>query len=343
MTWYMELGKATQTLVNYVLRVKKGEDVLVFGDDLSDETVVKSTAAAAYAAGATPTIVLFETRKRSFVEPPRPFAAAMMNSDVVVELEDRCILYTEAQVKAEKGYRAYVCLNGVDAETMVRTFAWVNYEKMVEFGDKLAELTNKADEIRMTSPSGTDFTAKIGGREFENWGSTADKRQVIMMGGQTGGSPIEDSENGVLAIDSYISPPPSRITTPVKLKVEKGVIKEISGGAEADTLRKSLAAFRDPNMYRIAHISYGYHPMAQLTGGICEAERLWGGQNIGWGTQGPLLRPDLNGEFGYKAATHCDGIISNVSVYLDGELVEKEGKYIHPELVKIAKEMGVEQ
>ena len=346
LTWYIELGKAADTLVNYVLAVKEGEDVLIYGDDIVDEAVLKATAAAVKTAGATPTIVVYETRERSFSEPPKPLAAAMMDSDVTVEFSAKAILYTQAQTDALKRNRAYICLTSLDREAMVRTIGWVNYEKMVEMGERLAELTNKADEIRVTSPSGTDFSAKIGGRIFENFGGTAKKRKVIMLGGQTGGSPIEETENGVLAFDGNVWPPDeikSNIRTPIRCKVEKGVITEISGGVEAEILRKFLAGFNDPNMYRIAHFCYGYHPLARVTGDISEVERVWGCFQVGWGTQGPLLRPDLGGQYGWRAASHDDGIILKASIYLDGEPVQKDGKFVHPELLDIIKEMGVEQ
>jgi leucyl aminopeptidase (aminopeptidase T) len=346
LTWYIELGKAADTLVNYVLKVKKDEDVLIYGDDIVDAAVLNATAAAVKSAGATPTIVIHETREISFTEPPKPLAAAMMDSDVTVEFSARAILYTQAQTNALKRNRAYICLTSLDREAMVRTLGWVNYPKMVELGDKLAEMTTEADEIKVTSPSGTNFTAKIGGRKFENFGSTADKRKVIMLGGQTGGSPIEETENGILAFDGNVWPPDeikSNIRTPIKCKVDKGVITEISGGVEADILRRYLASFKDGNMYRIAHICFGYHPKARVTGDISEVERVWGCFQVGWGSQGPLLRPDLGGAFGWRAASHDDGIILKASICLDGEPVQKDGKFVHPELLGFIKEMGVEQ
>jgi leucyl aminopeptidase (aminopeptidase T) len=139
----MELGKAADTLVNYVLRVKKDEDVLVYGDDIVDFEVLKATAAAVKCAGATPTIVIHETREISFTEPPKPLAAAMMDSDVTVEFSARAILYTQGQTNALKRNRAYICLTSLDREAMVRTLGWVNYPKMVELGDKLAAITCK--------------------------------------------------------------------------------------------------------------------------------------------------------------------------------------------------------
>jgi leucyl aminopeptidase (aminopeptidase T) len=342
----MELDKAARTLVNYVMGVKKGEDVLICGDTTNDEAVLKATAAAVYSVGATPTIVVTETRERAFAEPPKPLAAAMMDADVLIEFTTKAILYTKAQVNALKRNRAYICLTSLDRAAMVRTLGWVNYPKMVEMGEKLAELTNKAKEIRVSSPSGTDFTGKIAGRIWANFGGTSEKRQIIMLGGQTGGTCLEETENGVLAFDGNIWPPDeikSNIRTPVKFNVEKGIIKDISGGSEADILKRYLGGFNDPNMYRIAHLCYGYHPNALVTGDISEVERVWGCFQVGFGRQGPLLRPDLGGKFGWDAASHDDGIILKATISLDGEAVQKDGKFVHPELVKIIKDWGIEQ
>jgi leucyl aminopeptidase (aminopeptidase T) len=343
LSMYMELAKAAHTLVNDVLLIKKGEDVLIWGDTACDEAVCKATASAAYTAGATPCIVLFQTKANPMEEPPKPLAAAMMNADVTIEYAMQYLLYTKAQVDAlNQRNRAYICLTGCDTEGMVRTIAMVNYKKMIQLGDKLAELTGKADEIRITSPAGTDFTGKIGGRPVENYGSTADKRKYIMLGGQTGWACLENSQDGTLVFDGNLWPPDevrANIRTPIKLKVAKGVIKEISGGIEADIFKKWMTSFNDENMYRIAHICYGYNPGARITGNIAEVERVFGVVQVGWGTQGPLIRPDLGGKPGWRAAAHCDGIMLNPSVYLDGETIEEKGRYVHPDLARIVKEM----
>jgi len=187
------------------------------------------------------------------------------------------LLYTKAQIEAlNKRNRAYICLTGCDTEGMVRTIGMVNYKKMIELGDKLGELTGKADEIRITSPAGTNFTGKIGGRPVENYGSTADKRKYVMLGGQTGWACLEESQNGTLAFDGNLWPPDevrANIRTPIKLKVARGIIKEISGGIEADIFRKWMTSFKDENMYRIARICYGYNPGARITGNIAEVAK----------------------------------------------------------------------
>jgi leucyl aminopeptidase (aminopeptidase T) len=41
------------------------------------------------------------------------------------------------------------------------------------------------------------------------------------------------------------------------------------------------------------------------------------------------------------AAAHTDGSILNPSIYLDGVAIEKEGRYVHPELVEICRRLNV--
>ena len=57
---------------------------------------------------------------------------------------------------------------------------------------------------------------------------------------------------------------------------------------------------------------------------------------VGIGTKGAWI----GGEH-WVAAAHTDGSILNPSIYLDGVAIEEEGTYVHPELVRICRELGV--
>ena len=47
----------------------------------------------------------------------------------------------------------------------------------------------------------------------------------------------------------------------------------------------------DPNMFRLAHVSYGFNPGAKLTGNMVEDERIWECTEWGIGYVGPRLIP----------------------------------------------------
>ena len=65
--------------------------------------------------------------------------------------------------------------------------------------------------------------------------------------------------------------------------VEEGRIKKIRGKYEARVFESWLKSFKDPNMFNIAHVSYGCNPGAKFTGNILEGERVWGAVEWGFG------------------------------------------------------------
>ena len=125
------------------------------------------------------------------------------------------------------------------------------------------------------------------------------------------------------------------LNSPVILDIEKGYIKKVRGGADAQKFEAWLASFNDPLMYRMAHVCYGYHPNAALCGNCVEDERIWGSTE--WGI-GYLPAADCPPD-GVKAASHCDGICLNTSVWLDGVQVQDCGRVVHPDLVEMAEKL----
>ena len=113
------------------------------------------------------------------------------------------------------------------------------------------------------------------------------------MTGQIGWAPIEDTINGTIVFDGSFSGGGEAelgvLKTPVRLTVEKGVIKDVQGGAEAKFIAKWLASFNDERMYQMAHISYGFNPGSG--DGLCtEDERVWGCTEWGIGYQVPCSK-----------------------------------------------------
>ncbi|MBO3804355.1 MAG: aminopeptidase, partial [Candidatus Brockarchaeota archaeon] len=94
--------------------------------------------------------------------------------------------------------------------------------------------------------------------------------------------------------------------------------------------------FEDPNMFMLAHVCYGLHPRAELSGTTIEDERVWGCTVWGIGNVGPMFLPPN----GRSAKSHTDGICLNSSVYLDGVQLFNEGFAVHPELRDLARKLG---
>ncbi len=335
-----ELAGAARKLVEQVMLAKPGENVVITADTSTDWRVVEATAKAAYAAEAVPTVIWYETRPTAVVEPPAPVAGAVARADVWIEFAYAYILHTPAFKTAMAAGARYICLTGMDAEMMVKTIGRVNYPKLLALGERLRQLIEAADEVRVTSPGGTDLVGYNRGRKVRQSGKLAEiKGDPIMLGGQVSWCPVEETINGKLVFDGALWPPAELglLRNSVALTVKEGVVTKIEGGIEAQTFERWLKSFNDEKMFWVAHWSPGFNPgVTRPTGRIVEDERVFGCIEMGLGSQGAQIK----GKF-WSAASHTDGIVLNPSIYLDGVAIEQEGVYVHPDLVQACRELGV--
>ncbi len=335
-----EVARAARKLVEEVMLVKPGENVLVTVDTAGDRRVAEAVAEAAYAAGAVPTLVVYHTSPTAVVEPPAPVAGAAARAQVWIELAVAYVLHTDAYRNALAAGCRYICLAGMDVDMLVRCVGRVDYPAMLALGETLRRLVASADEVRVTSPAGTDLIGYNRGRKVRHSGKLADTPgEPIMLGGQISWCPVEETIEGKLVFDGALWPPTElgKLSSPVELTVSRGVITDIRGGAEAQVFKRWLESFRDPDMYRIAHYSLGFNPgVTRPTGRIVEDERVFGCMEMGIGTQGAQI-----GGLTWQAASHTDGIVLSPSIYLDGQPLEVEGRYVHPEVVEACRRLGV--
>ncbi|MDH7484775.1 MAG: hypothetical protein QHJ81_00690 [Anaerolineae bacterium] len=335
-----EVARGARQLIEDIMLTKPGEEVVITADTSTDWRVVEATAQAAFAAGATPTVVWYESRPNAVMEPPKAVGGAIRHADVWIEYAVAYLLHTEAYKRAlEQGCR-YICLTGMDVDMMVRTIAQVDYPKMIELSHVLGGLIAQADHIRVTSPAGTDLSARMGGRKIRYSGKLADTPgEPIMLGGQISWCPLEESIEGVIVFDGACWPPRELglLRSPIKLTLEKGRVTKVEGGHEARTLERWFASIGNPNIYRLAHYSLGFNPgVTRCTGRIVEDERVFGCIEFGIGSQGKQI-----GGLTWDAGGHTDGIVLNPSIYLDGRPLEEEGRYVHPDVVAACRELGV--
>jgi leucyl aminopeptidase (aminopeptidase T) len=335
-----EAALGARKLVEQVMLVGPGENVVLTGDTATDWRVVELVAQAAYAAGAVPTVIRYDTRPTSAMEPPAPVAGAVAAADVWIEFSLGYIMHSDAFRTAIAAGARYTNLTGMDIPMLVDTVGRPDFQGVIRLGHALVALLEQADEVRITSPAGTDLIGHNRGRPINLRGKPAEKPgETVMLSGQISWNPVEDTQKGVLVFDGALWPPNELglLRSPVRLTVADGVVTDIAGDTDAAVFRNWMAAHHDPNMYRLAHWSLGFNPgVLQPTGRIVEDERVFGCVEIGIGTKGAWI-----GGEPWVAAAHTDGSIRDPSIYLDGEAVEIDGRYVHPELVRICRELGV--
>jgi leucyl aminopeptidase (aminopeptidase T) len=335
-----ELAGSARKLVEGIMLVRPGENVVITADTAADWRVVEATAGAVKATGGIPTVLLYETRPTAVVEPPAPVAAAVARSDVWIEFAYAYVLHTPAFRAAMAAGARYICLTGMDVAMMVNTIGRVDYPRLLALGETLRGLVEAADQVRVTSPAGTDLLAYNRGRKVRQSGKLADTRgEPIMLGGQVSWCPVEETIQGRLVFDGALWPPAELglLREPVTLTLEKGAITAVEGGSEARTFERWLKSFGDEKMLWLAHYSLGFNPgVTRPTGRIVEDERVFGCIEMGFGSQGAQIRGKT-----WSAASHTDGVVLSPSIYLDGTPLEVDGAYVHPQVVAACRALAL--
>lgn len=338
-----ELTKSANTIVNELALVKKGETVVITADTMSDEKIVNAVAGAVFAAGAKPMVIWCPTPRGVGKDadadlPVEALGAAIGGGDVWLELNEQWLLYSTAHelaIAKNKNLR-HLNLVGMNADMVVRLIGRVPVRVLADFQEKLTDMTKAAKHVKITTSAGTDLEFDNDHNcPFYNELGIADKPGSVYLSGQICWFPVNETINGTIAFDGSITPPCGVLNQPVKMKVEKGYVVKITGGAQAEEFQKWLESFDDPLMFRMAHVCYGLHPNAKLCGDVIEDERIWGATEWGMGYL-PAADAPPNG---INAASHTDGICLNSSVWLDGVQILDNGKFVHPDLIDMANEI----
>jgi 2,5-dihydroxypyridine 5,6-dioxygenase len=344
----LELVGASIKLLRDMFGLQKGESVVLTCDTESNYDVVDATAQAAYALGGKPVIVKTPAARGvgKAADPDLPgkeLIGLLSAADIWIEYNNEWIFYStvfDEAFRTNKNLR-YTNLVGANPDLIMRNIGRVDIPLLREFILKVEDVSKKAKHIRITTPAGTDV-------EFDNDPNrpfyTADgyikKGEIKMMPGQISWTPLFKTINGTIVIDGTLTPPLGKVNDPIRLTIKNDKVVDVAGGQDAKVFKAWLESFKDDRMFYLAHLSYGFGPGAKLTGDIVEDERVWGSTEWGFGNIGPMLVPDIPG--GIPASSHSDGICLNSTVYLDGQLLLKEGQVVGPteEIVALARKLG---
>jgi 2,5-dihydroxypyridine 5,6-dioxygenase len=341
----MELTQAAYKLMHDMVKVKKGESVLVTIDSISDFRVAEEIAKISEALGAKVMLAWHSTPKGygAMTMPylPEPLIACADKTDVWIELNDQWLLYSPLWDKAvTNGRTRQVMLGGLGIQRIVRNIGKVDMEVQKEFQDELTRMTKNAKEMRITNKAGTDIRFKNDPNRPVNNEIRYDLPGAHFLIGQIGWAPIEESINGKIAIDGAISGGGDAelgvLDEVITYIVEKGRIVDIQGGKKAEVIKNYFKSLDDPNMYIAAHVCYGCSPNAKLEGCTTEDERVWGTTEWGFGHQGP----NYSGGEARVAKSHIDGICLNCSVWLDDQQILDNGVFVESKLQELAKKLG---
>lgn len=251
------------------------------------------------------------------------------DADLVIDLATGVRAYSE--VVREALLAGTRILRVAESEEVLRRlFPTQELRERVEAGQRIMQ---DGKVMRITSPGGTDMTFHKEGRDALGIYSLADTpgRWDIWPAGMVCCAPHEDRGEGVLVL----SPGDMMLVfgryvhEPVRIEIEGGSITNISGGVEATLLTEWFGKYRDPNVYRVAHIGWGCERRADWLKWGQDNESYYAnmqvafGANVGIFTQGTTK---ARGHFDFPCRFNSYWV-DDVQIMADGEFLLDELKY----------------
>lgn len=253
-------------------------------------------------------------------EPYKKVSKEMKRCDVLLLVTTRSLSHTEARRKAcKKGVRA-ASMPQITTDMLNRAQT-ADYIRIKAVNKKLSERLRNAKRLRIKTKKGTDlivFTQKlfIDSGLYHRKGSFGN-----LPAGEVGFAPVENQTKGRLVIDKSIAGI-GKLDNPIKLKIDKGYVKEIKGGKEAYKLLRLLEDFKAKAVYNIAEFAFGTNYKARIKGIPLEDEKVFGTVHVALGDNTSYPGGKT------KAPVHMDCIISKPTVYADGKRIMDRGKLL---------------
>ena len=371
-----------QVVVQDVVKVKKGERVLVIANPATAE-IAQDLYKASAEAGALSTLI-FQPDKTSFDNAnPEVLAAIATEPEVCFSISNIKLGKdpgaTAKPYKTENGQEfthifdylldGKKCMRGawtpgITPDMMARTAA-IDYKELQSRCLALDGLFSGAVSVHVTAPGGTDLVVPVNGRKLmfddgdfskPGTGGNIPAGEVFIspvVGGlalkNVDGKTLEqqcDGCEGVIVYDGSMTfaDGDSILETPITCKVHAGFVTDVTGGAEAKRLLKTITeaetravayekegklgagqgAVYKKNARNIGELGIGLNPAAKITGNMLEDEKAFHTCHFAIGENYDNDAPSL---------IHLDGVVREPTIVLtyadgstktilsDGELV----------------------
>ena len=337
----LEIAKVAKVLIEEMFQVKKGETVAITIDSGTNTSVVNALENAAFAAGGIP-LILKTPRGRDDGQmgmpdwPAAALTAALCEVDVWIELNAPILLYSdiwETAMAKNKKLR-YVILADTSIESLYRVITGYDISQLGILLHRVKDMAMAAKKVHITSANGTDVSYETNlDYSFDIDDGDYSKPKFGTAPGYVNIVPKLGSMNGKIVFDTLMNADVANNDNEVAFIMKAGKISEVVGNQEAEHFKEYLAAFDDPNMYKISHNMFGLHPrIHKLSGDVVEDERIWGGVDFGFGHTSPMDMPPK----GQPAKSHFDGIVIKATIYLDDQKIVADGVVCHPDLKELA-------
>ncbi len=318
--------KSAELIVNKLLAVKPGEEVVIVGDPETDIEMMQALAGIIQSAGAEYTIAIMPTRPtENSLSMTQFIDKGLEAADVFIGMTaaSGAACYSEVlrRLKKETGLRkCSMVLRNLDIWT--KGGATTDYDELMKVGIRLRDVWVKGDEIYLSSPKGTELKAKLGQAPpfIEAGFATEPGTSSAFSDGEVSLGPNEGTAEGVVVIDgpiAHIGQP----ATPLRLEFQKGRLIHISGDEKAAAQLKDMVnAVKDADNF--AEIGIGINPNCLQNGEFEEEKKRLGNVHIAIGKN--------TGGYGgtIAAEIHLDMVFYDGTVKTDTDTLLLDGRLL---------------
>lgn len=319
----LDVDQQADLIVQRLLGVKPGEQVVIVCDPHSEMSVAYALAGAVETSGAEYTIMVMPTRP---IDRNNELTAVIEKgltaADCLIGLTGASGAPTySAAVRALLNDKKLRSISMVmrNLENFTGGCALADYDALYAEGQQLAAFWRRAQRIGVKSPAGTDLRASIRGEDVivECGYATEPGLEAAFPDGEVSQMPNEGVAEGVVVVDGPIAHfglPDS----PITLRVNRGRVTAVEGDSrQAAELRQILTTII--NADNIAEIGIGLNPACRRNGHFQEEKKARGnvhiaiGDNVFYGGQ-------------TSSPVHIDMVLYSPTVQIDNCIVVSDGQ-----------------
>ena len=227
------------------------------------------------------------------------------------------ITHTRAKIEAAKAGARVATMPNITEDMFSQGAMTADYDVVMDLTLRVTELLSKASTARIEKDVCVLTMDLTGLPGIPSPGVYREKGQSgNLPSGEAYIAPLEDGSNGEMIIDGSMVGL-GKLDAPLRIRVENGKLQEITG-PRSQELGILLANERNATL---CELGIGTNYAARVTGIILEDEKAYHTVHVAFGT-------NIGFQGTNKADCHMDGIILNPTLYLDDQLILKDGEFV---------------
>ena len=315
-----------RSVIRTCLQVRREEDVLVITDP---DTADVGQALYEEASRVTDRIllVMMPPTQKTGKEPPLPVSDIMRKNRVIIIATKHSMTHTRARAAATRERARIVSMPGIGSIAFESGGMTADYNALQREISGMGVVFRRKRRVSVKSEAGTDIEFVTGDRWIlEDTGICNRPGQIANLpAGKVFVLPKEGSMNGTIVIDG--SWEGRMLEEPLTLKVEDGVVVDVSGGEIADQMisvfdvaRLGLRSSKRDQLWTVAEFGFGMNPKAtELVGNKVEDLVVRGSSYFGFGDN-----THIGGTA--RVGIHLRGSLIDPEVSLEGSVIVSDGK-----------------